>query len=301
MSMPNKTTASIITTGIANTRSLVKKLSLTTISATFLAASLAVALISPAPLHAQLLHPDGPLPSFEVATIRPGHPDDKLRFRMAPAELNVENASVTDLIRFAYAVKSTAQLPKSPHWIDTDKFDINAKIGESQFEAMKKFTPNRRFDQFRLMVQSLLADRFALKLNIQKKDLPVYALIVAKGTPKLTAVENSNTMPGLDGTRRGQLKATGVSMPFFTDWVSRQPETGERVVIDATHLNSTYNFELNWSPDDGRPQMLNGQPVESTGPSFFTALQEQLGLKLESQKAPVEVLIIDQVEPPSEN
>jgi uncharacterized protein (TIGR03435 family) len=299
--MPNKTTASDITAGINHKRSVGRKISLTTIGAAFLAMPLALGLVNPIPLHAQLLHADGPLPSFEVATIRPGHPDDKLRFRMAPAELNIENASVTDLIRFAYSVKSSAQLPKSPHWIDTDKFDINAKIGESQFEAMKKIPPNQRFDQFRLMVQSLLADRFALKLSIQKKDLPVYALVVAKGTPKLTAIESSNTMPGLDGSRRGQLKATGVSMPFFIDWVSRQPETGERAVIDATSLKGTYNFELNWSPDDGHAQLLNGQPVEPTGPSFFTALQEQLGLKLESQKAPVEVLIIDQVEHPSEN
>jgi uncharacterized protein (TIGR03435 family) len=298
--MPNKTTFSIITAGINDRRSLGRKASLTTIGAAFLSMSLAIGLVNAVPLHGQLLRADGPLPSFEVATIRPGHPDDKLRFRMAPAELNIENASITDLIRFAYAVKSSAQLPKTPHWIDTDKFDINAKIGETQFEAMKKIPPNQRFNQFRLMVQSLLADRFALKLSIQKKDLPVYALIVAKGTPKLAAVDSSNTMPGLDG-KRGQLKATGVSMPFFIDWVSRQPETGERVVIDATSLKGTYTFELNWAPDEGRPQLLNGQPVEATGPSFFTALQEQLGLKLESQKAPVEVLIIDQVEHPSEN
>lgn len=299
--MPDKTTAAIITAGINNTRSLGRKVSQPTIRAAFLAMSLALGLVNAVPLHGQLLHADGPLPSFEVATIRPGHPDDKLRFRMAPAELNIENASITDLIRFAYAVKSSAQLPKSPHWIDTDKFDINAKIGESQFEAMKKIPPNQRFDQFRLMVQSLLADRFALKLSIQKKDLPVYALIVAKGTPKLTAINSSNTMPGLDGNRKGQLKASGVSMPFFTDWVSRQPETGERVVLDATSLKGTYNFELNWSPDDGHTQLLNEEPVQPTGPSFFTALQEQLGLKLESRKAPIEVLIIDQVEHPSEN
>lgn len=274
---------------------------LTTIGAAFLTVSFAVGPINPVPLHSQLLHPaDGPLPSFEVATIRPGHPDDKLRFKMAPAELNIENASITDLIRFAYSVKSNAQLPKGPHWIDADKFDINAKIGESQFEAMKKIPPNQRFNQYRLMTQSLLADRFGLKLSIQKKDLPVYALIVAKDTPKLTEVQSSHTMPGLGGGR-GQLKATGVSMPFFTDWVSWQPETGDRVVIDATGLKGTYNFDLNWSPDDGHPQLLNGEPVEPTGPSFFTALQEQLGLKLEPRKAPVEVLVIDHIEHPSEN
>jgi uncharacterized protein (TIGR03435 family) len=107
-------------------------------------------------------------------------------------------------------------------------------------------------------------------------------------------------MPGLMGGR-GQLKAASMTMPFFTDWISRQPEMGDRVVIDKTGLNGTYDFELNWSPDDGHVPMLNGVPQESTGPSIFTAFQEQLGLKLESQKAPVEVLVIDHVEHPSEN
>jgi uncharacterized protein (TIGR03435 family) len=152
------------------------------------------------------------------------------------------------------------------------------------------------------------------------KDLPVYALVVAKGGPNLKEAGGlplpqpghspppptpgttpaTMRMPGLAGGR-GKLKASAVSMPFFTDWVSRQPEMGDRVVIDATGLKGSYDFELNWSPDDGHPQLLNGEPVEPTGPSIFTALQEQIGLKLESQKAPVEVLVIDHVEHPSEN
>jgi Protein of unknown function (DUF3738) len=90
-------------------------------------------------LRAQLLHPASePLPSFEVATIRPSHADGaKLGFRMTPAEFKVQNASITDLIRFAYMVKSTAQLPQEPRWINSDKFDIDAKIAESQIEVMK--------------------------------------------------------------------------------------------------------------------------------------------------------------------
>jgi Protein of unknown function (DUF3738) len=100
-------------------------------------------------LRAQLLHPASePLPSFEVATIRPSHADGaKLGFRMTPAEFKVQNASVTDLIRFAYMVKSTAQLPQAPRWISSDKFDIDAKIAESQIEVMKKLTPDHRFEQ----------------------------------------------------------------------------------------------------------------------------------------------------------
>jgi uncharacterized protein (TIGR03435 family) len=263
-------------------------------AAVFLAATLAASLGSVTTLHAQLLHAvNGPLPSFEVAAIRPSHPDTpKLGFKISPGELNIRNASLTDLIRFAYTVKSTAQLPKGPRWIDSDKFDIDAKIGVSQIEAMKKLSPDHRFEQDRLMVQSLLTDRFGLKLSVETKDLPVYALVVAKTGARLKEVEGlplpqpgqsppppapgtipaSMHMPTLTG-KRGELKAGAVSMPFFVDWVSRQPEIGDRVVIDATGLKASYDFELNWSPDDGETPMLNGVPQESTGPSIFTALQ----------------------------
>jgi uncharacterized protein (TIGR03435 family) len=230
---------------------------------------------------------------------------------MTPAEFQIQNASITDLIRFAYMVKSSAQLPQEPRWINSDKFDINAKIAESQIEAMNRLTPDQRFEQYRLMVQSLLLDRFSLKLSSQTKNLSVYAMAVAKGGPRLKGAEGlpppvPATTPGLAHMptlmgRRGELKAGAVSMPFFTDWVSRQPEMGDRVVIDATGLKGSYDFELNWSPDDGHTPLLNGVPQESTGPSIFTAFQEQLGLKLESRKAPVEVLVIDHVERPSEN
>ena len=299
-----------------------RKLLLSAIGAAFLAGPFAVGFVHVVNLRAQLLHPASePLPSFEVATIRPSHSDlQKLGFRMTRIEFNVQNASLTDLIKFAYSVKSNAQLPKGPRWIDSDKFDINARIEESQAETIQKLPPDQRFDQRRLMLQSLLSDRFGLKLSSQTKDLPVYALIVAKGGPKLKEVEGlplpqpgHSSPPPPPGTlapgvhlptltgRRGQLTAGAVSMPFFVNWVSGQPEMGDRVVTDATGLKGSYDFELNWSPDDGHTPLLNGVPQETTGPSIFTAFQEQLGLKLESRKAPVEVLIIDHAERPSEN
>jgi uncharacterized protein (TIGR03435 family) len=311
-----------MTARLGCTVSVGRKLLFSAIGPAFLVAPFAVGFVQVANLRAQLLHPaSGPLPAFEVATIRPNHSDDaKLGFRMTSAEFQIQNASITDLIRFAYMVKSSAQLPQEPRWINSDKFDINAKIGESQIEAMKKLTPDQRFEQNRLMVQSLLSDRFSLKLSSQTKTLPVYAMVVAKSGPRLKEVEGlsppqpghsppppppaatpaSAPMPTLMG-RRGELKAGAVSMPFFTDWVSRQPEMSDRVVIDATGLKGSYDFELNWSPEDGRTPLLNGVPQESTGPSIFTAFQEQLGLKLESRKAPVEILVIDHVDRPSKN
>jgi uncharacterized protein (TIGR03435 family) len=148
------------------------------------------------------------------------------------------------------------------------------------------------------------------------KELPVYALVVAKNGPHLTPVNVSpeaimRHMPTLTGGSRGELKAGAVSMAMFTRWLSGRSETGDRVVIDATGLKGSYDFTLDWTPDDVHNAQFNGagagqgpastSPPDSSGPSFLTALQEQLGLKLVPQKAPVEVLVIDHVEQPSPN
>jgi bla regulator protein BlaR1 len=319
----NRRIVSIMTAGLGNRLSRARKLLLAAVGAAFVVGPFAIGLVNVVTLHAQLLHPaNGTLPSFEVATIKPNHSGGMNRgFRIMPAELKIENASVTDLIKFAYGIKSNAQLSKGPGWIDSDKFDIDAKIEESQVEAIKKLSPNQLPDQERLMLQSLLADRFGLKLTSQTKELPVYALVVAKGGPKLKEAEvfsppqseqlpppspgeprrkPGTHLPTLMG-RPGKLEAGEVPMPFFTDWLSRQPEMADRVVIDATGLKGRYDLELTWTPDNGQPNLLNGAPQENTGPSIFTALQEQLGLKLEPQKAPVETLVIDHIERPSEN
>jgi uncharacterized protein (TIGR03435 family) len=144
----------------------------------------------------------------------------------------------------------------------------------------------------------------------------VYALVVAKNGPHLTPAHVvpeavMQHMPTLAGWSKGELKAGAVSMTMFTSFLSGRPETGGRVVVDATGLKGSYDFKLNWTPENmhiaqfdgagGGQGAANSSPPDSTGPSFFTALQEQLGLKLEAQRAPVEVLVIDRVEQPSPN
>jgi uncharacterized protein (TIGR03435 family) len=181
---------------------------------------------------------------------------------------------------------------------------------------MGKMLPDAKFEQFRLMVQSLLEDRFKLKVSTCMKELPVYALVVAKNGPHLTPAHVApeavmKHMPTLAGWSTGELKTGAVSMRMFTSFLSGRPETGGRVVVDATSLTGSYDFTLNWTPDDVHSAQVNGgdpgmvaaspSPPESSAPSFLTALQEQLGLKLESRKAPVEVLVIDHVEEPTPN
>jgi uncharacterized protein (TIGR03435 family) len=147
------------------------------------------------------------------------------------------------------------------------------------------------------------------------KELPVYALVAAKNGPKLTPVnaspEQKQRMPTLSGGSRGQLKAGAVSMALFTGWLSGRDDIGGRVVIDQTGLTGSYDFTLSWTPDEQRNAISNGAGTnpgaagaaaqESPAGSILTALQEQLGLKLESKRATVDALVIDHIERPSEN
>jgi uncharacterized protein (TIGR03435 family) len=329
------TAAWLMTAGAGNRLGLGKTLLLVAMGTAFVAGPFAAGFVNAVHLRAQLLHANGPLPSFEVASLKPGRYDDtNFGFRITPARFQAENASLISLIRFAYGIRSDAQLPKGPGWIGSEKFDLDAKFADSQVEALKKLTPDERFDQYRLMVQSLLADRFKLKLSSQAENLPVYALEVAKGGPKLKDVQGGvppppsgrpgppppppppgatlpagaqmPKLPRLMGGE-GHLTAGAVSMIFLTDWLYRQPEMEGRVIVDETGLKGYYDFELNWTPDESHAPSPNetggGQgsadAAPRDGPSIFTAFQEQLGLKLVPNKAPVEVLIIDHVEKPS--
>ena len=255
------------------------------------------------------------LPAFEVASIRPSKADDDLRnFMIAPNRFRVENGTAIALIRFAYDIKSDDQLPKEPRWIGADRFDIDAKIADLQSAAMRTLPSEQWLGQYRLMVRSLLADRFKLEVSRQTKELPAFALVVSKNGPKATLVKvprDSETQrrPTLSGGSRGELKAGAVSMAMFAEWLSGRDDIGGRVVIDETGLAGSYDFTLSWRPEVTRNSISNGAGAgqagagaqESAGDSILTAMQEQLGLKLEPTRAKVETLVIDHIEKPSDN
>jgi uncharacterized protein (TIGR03435 family) len=262
----------------------------------------------------QLLHPQGGAsPTFEVATVKPNHnPGDVFSFRLQPAGFKADGAPLDRLIRFAYDVKSEQQILNMPNWADSEHFDIDAKISDADVAALKKLTPDQSFQQYRLMLQSLLADRFRMKVRTETRVLPVYALAVAKHGLKLTPaaeLPETHRLPQLTFHASGDLKASSVTMQFFTEWLSGKPDTGGRVVIDATGLKGSYDFGLLWEPVEsgnssavaGVSQPAGSSTTEGGKPLLFTAIQEQLGLKLEPRKAPVEVLVIDHVEQPSPN
>ena len=261
--------------------------------------------------------------SFEVATIKPNRAEDNKRlFMISPGKFSMTGMPLKELIRFAYDLKSDAQLTGGPSWVNSDRFDIEAKEDEAQTQASNKLLPPEIARQTRLLVQSLLAERFGLKVSHATKELPVYALVVAKGGPKLTPTtappmtppgeRPPNDDPGKKSFNRGirmqgNGDLTGMAAPtaLLADVLSRQPELGNRLVQDKTGLTGDYDWTLKWTPAPmGSSSSADGAapPVgDSSTPSLFTAIQEQLGLKLEPQKSTVEIVVIDHVEQPSAN
>ena len=268
-------------------------------------------------VHAQLLHPAaGAAPQFEVATVKDAHgAGQTFSLMMKPDRFIAQGAPLDRLIRFAYDVKSDRQVVNMPGWAATERFDIDAKIGDAEVESIKKLPPDQGFQEYRLMVQSLLADRFQMRVRTETQEIPVYALVVMKNGPKLTPSAtlpdtHKLQLPQLHFTAAGDLKAANVSMAFFAGWLSGRPDTGDRIVIDETGLKGSYDFALEWNPvlngstlggANSGPQQDSPEPTLGDKPPLFTAVQEQLGLKIESRKAPVEVLVIDHLEQPSAN
>jgi uncharacterized protein (TIGR03435 family) len=255
---------------------------------------------------------------FEVASIKPNrYSTSMLGFGFVLERFTARGATLQLLIREAYGVEED-QISGGPRWLNSERYDIEAKADKSVADELRKLSFDQRVIEYRRMLQALLADRFKLTLHRETKELPVYALVIAKNGPKLQGAKPDDMYPeDIDGNRhgdamrvgRGLLGGQGVSIAFLVQMLSQQ-QLG-RPVLDMTGLTGKYDFTLQWTPDERRPrldkQAEGRQGTDSTpsaGPSelsIFTAIQEQLGLKLESKKGPVEVLVIDHVDEPSEN
>jgi uncharacterized protein (TIGR03435 family) len=266
-----------------------------------------IRLIATAALFAQSA--SAPL-TFEVASIKPSDPDARgTQFMFQPPNgVRIVNAPVTMLITFAYNIRDF-QLVGAPGWTGSARYDILGK-GESAPGSEntpidpRKMTDEQlktRSEEMRERMRSLLADRFQLAIHKETKEGSVYALVVAKGGSKLQpAQENAQ---GSRGMRMSRGELTGMSAPLqlLVDTLSGQLG---HPVIDKTGLTGKYDFKLTWAPDVPRGPSPNPDappPSAPEGPSIFTAVQEQLGLRLESQKGPVEMIVIDRIEHPSEN
>lgn len=237
-------------------------------------------------------------PSFEVATIKPNKADQPGRFfRFRGRHFTTTNTTLNDLISYSYRIHND-QIIDAPGWAGTEKYDIDA---QPDGEGM----PTDQ--QWKEMMQKLLAERFALTSHHDKKELPVYVLSVAGSGPKLN---KSDADPkghfgwSFQGRIGGDMTFSNASMTDFATLMQRN--VLDRPVVDQTGLAGRYDFNLNWTPDESQFQGMGAKPsppTDSTNapPDLYTAIQEQIGLKLDATRALAEVLVIDHVERPSEN
>ena len=232
--------------------------------------------------------------AIEVATIKPAKPDVQGRgITVRAGRLVTINTSVTDLATFAYSVHQR-QISGGPAWLSTDRFDLTIQP-EGEGEPSLK--------QWKVLLQQLLESRFQLKFHRESRELTVYAITVGKNGIKMTKDDTDpKGLPGLAFPRLGMLPARNATMGDFAE--ALQTVVLDRPVVDQTGLTGRFDFTLQWTPDETQFASLGVRPptpVDSKDPDFFTAVQEQLGLKIGAAKAPVQVMVIEQLEKPSGN
>ncbi len=238
-------------------------------------------------------------PGIEVATIKPSRPDQGFSLGVGRGGSNVFTTTATPLrtlIQFANGIHPR-QISNGPPWLDSERYDVTIKPD-------REGTPS--IPQMRVLVRKLLEDRFKLVSHREKKELSVYAITVAKGGHKLTPHPGpASNQPGF-GFGRGMLNIRNSTMTEFAGFL--QANILEQPVVDQTGLTDRFDFNVRYTPDAAQLANLPAgvpppPPVSDANapPDLFTAFQQQIGLKLESKKASVDVVVIDSVEKPSAN
>lgn len=263
---------------------------------------------------------------FDVVSIKPTPPDfDKTLIQLPADGASFHGAPVRMILMTAFGIEDDRILG-APSWVNTTRYDIEAKVAPEDAPALEKLKGAER----NAMLVPVLTERFHLKFHHETRERPMYALVIAKGGPKLT-----KGMPDAPGGPRsadpdrpedpakehfkimtvpGHIEADSIPIYVLADQLSRLHALG-RIVVDKTGLTGNYNFTLRWTPDNALlPAMNTYSPGsvesglagtesggDSTPSSLFTAIQEQLGLKLEAEKERIDVIVIDHIDPPSPN
>jgi len=226
-------------------------------------------------------------PGWEAVTVKPSDPNDVIsHINISGRHVMIENQSLESMLRFAYGVQHS-QVVSAREWMKSERWDVTGVP-----DAPGK--PN--LPQFQSMMRKLLAERFGLTLHREQRAMSVFALTLAKGGPKLAnSTGDPNAGPGSGGSALNgielhhytntSMSALALMLMIYTD----------RPIVDQTGLHGRYDFQLQWTRDEAAATAPNAPP------GLFTAMQEQLGLKLEAAKAPADVLVIDKVERPGAN
>lgn len=271
------------------------------------------------------------LPKYEVATIKPSTAsDNRFRLMMTPDGVSLEGVPIQLLLQQAFGVERD-RIIGAPGWVESKRYSIEAKVSPEDAPKLERL----RMEQRNALMLPLLEERFGLKYHHESRELPTYALVIAKGGPKLKesaapvgpppgapGVPGGPASPGGPGGppkdpigNRGMIRmgpgsiaAQGGTTDFLSHALSR---IVERTVVNRTGLAGIYDFSLNWTPDEGMRRDPAGRleggpargeaPTDANGPTIFTALEEQLGLKLQSEKGKVDVIVIDHIDLPTEN
>jgi uncharacterized protein (TIGR03435 family) len=245
---------------------------------------------------------------FDVVSVKIHNPDTQgSRMQLTADGVRLSNLPLQDLIVQSYGLVLSDQIVGLPSWANSERFDIEAKVAGGDIAAFRKLT----LDQVRAMGRPILTDRFKFAVHEEKRVLPLYALVVAKDglklRPSTLSAQDAEARTGLiqmshasnaNGATQGlnELTARGVTLDRLASTLSQQGLG--RVVLDHTGLTDRYDFKLTWASDSVAG---NTNSTDTCGPSIFTAVSEQLGLRLEPQKGPVPVVVIDHIEVPSPN
>jgi uncharacterized protein (TIGR03435 family) len=272
-------------------------------------------------------------PEYDAVSIKPHQAEgDRMMMRMQTSgdRYSSSGASVKGLIQYAYNLKSEDQISGAGA-VGDKRFDVEAKIDADTVAALAEMPLAESDAVRRKMMQGMLADRFKLKVHHENKELPIYALVVAKGGPKLKEADPNAPMPnapngmkmpeggpngigmkmpegaphgnGMMMMTPGSITARGIPIANLVNILTMQLH---RQVVDKTGLTGKYDIDLKFGPEDGKA-MMQGDPsapgpvTADSGPSIFTALEEELGVKLESTKGPVDTIVVEHLEMPSEN
>jgi uncharacterized protein (TIGR03435 family) len=265
-----------------------------------------------------LFHPAGPLPAYEVATIKPVDPNAADRIIRLPPGVTLSPLGIRRYIMDAYGAIYAAQVVGGPDWLNKDAYDIKGKVPDEIEATFPNMKFSDRYDQNRMMQQSLLTDRFHLKAHFETRVLPVYELVPAKGGVKITGVPapperkpgdaplrmrpgdplplgSSMTMMNSNGLR--VFNGRAIKMQALIRPIGGPMDAGDRPIVDHSGFSGYFDVkDLTWAP------LGDASAVSTTdAPSLGVALEEKLGLKLVPAKDPIEVLVIDSIDRPTEN